>query len=1133
MPRSTSLSRTSAPPWAETVASWAGRIVQAVAFWLVLALVLLLFAPGFVRTVSDWLAVLNIPTFPSVFSVVLVGVIASGLLRRQRAALWFVVIVWQFPVAVLGLAVGLLWVFDEDKQALRSDGLVLSPLEIASWIVAVAAVVLLIAARSAFPARVSKGAWWRAILVLVGGVAVSAFLTLLLLEVFPHTLHGMRNRVNWSLSVALGLKPSDYPLHADGSGPGWLALVAGLISALALVLAIAVFMRSAPHDAKVEAADELAVRKLLLEHPSDDSLGYFATRWDRSAIFSQDQRAAVTYRVISGVCLAAGDPIGDKASWPDAIEQWRAHARRFGWVPAVLSTSEVGAKAFQAVDLHPIALGDEAIINTRTFTLDGPAMRSVRHAVARPEREGYRVLVRRQADIPADELAALVAAADEWRHGEERGFSMSLSRLGDPADPREMIVSAHAADGTPRGLLSFVPWGRRGLSLDVMRRHPQAVSGVTELMVTELVAAGRGMGIDRISMNFAMFRGSFEQGARIGATPIQRFNRRMLLIASRFWQLDSLYKSNEKYLPDWKPRLLCFQNAGQLTQVIFAVGQAEGFLPSTPNLFHRRDRSPDLHRPEVSAAFAEAVRAQEAALLTVTAPTRRLTEQQATRHAKLDVLRAAGMEPYPVSVPRTVSIAEAARRGASLGRAQSPSGPDGAATPGESPAPGDVATQGDLSVVGRVVRLRDHGGVIFADLREGVDEIQVMFTADRPGPDLGLWRRAVDLGDQVSVTGDLTRSRRGEPSLHADAWQMASKALTSPPDKHRGLADAEAKVRLKHMELALDTRTAQILRGRSAAVRSLRDSLAARDFIEVETPILQRVHGGANARPFTTHINAYDLDLYLRIAPELFLKRLAIGGVGRVFELGRNFRNEGVDATHNPEFTSLEAYQAYGDYTTMRELTRDLIVEAAIAVHGEPISRRADGTVVRLDGEWPVRTVHGAVSEAVGQEVTPDTPMSTLQAICEEKGVHFTPDMTHGAIVTELYDAFVEGQTVEPTFYTDFPLETSPLTRTHRRDPRLAERWDLVAFGAELGTAYSELIDPVDQRDRLTQQSLLAAAGDPEAMEVDEDFLSALEFAMPPTGGLGIGVDRVYMMLIGASIRETLAFPFVRPSGRG
>jgi len=398
--------------------------VQGVAFWLVLALILLLFAPGVVRTVSDWLAVLNLPTFPSLFSVVLVGVIANGLLRRQRAALWFVVVVWQLPVAVLGLAVGLLWLFDDDKQALRSDGLVLAPLEIVSWVVAVAAVILLVAARSAFPARVSKGAWWRAVLLLVGGVALSAFLTLVLLEIVPNTLVGIRNRVNWSLSVALGLDPGDYPLHADGSGPAWLALVAGLVSALALVLAIAVFMRSAPHDARVEAADELAVRGLLLEYPSDDSLEYFATRWDRSAVFSQDQRAAISYRVISGVCLAAGDPIGDKASWPDAIERWRAHARRFGWVPAVLSTSELGAKAYQAVDLHPIALGDEAVINTRTFTLDGPAMRSVRHAVARPAREGYRVLVRRQSEIAPDELAKLVAVADEWRHGEERGVSM-------------------------------------------------------------------------------------------------------------------------------------------------------------------------------------------------------------------------------------------------------------------------------------------------------------------------------------------------------------------------------------------------------------------------------------------------------------------------------------------------------------------------------------------------------------------------------------------------------------------------------------------------------------------------------------------------------------------------------------
>lgn len=1104
--------RPRAAPWAQLVASWTGRVVQAFAFWLLFAFIMLPFTPRLVRELSRFLEVLNIPAFPSLFSVVLVGVVAGGLMRGQRAAMWFVVIFWQVPVALVGLSIALIWVFGEDVE-LGEAGFDLTPLGVTSWIVSLVAIGVLVAARDAFPARVSRGSWWQAILVLVAGVGISILLSFSLLELSRHSMPSMRDRFNWSVSVALGLKTNTEPLRTDAHGPVWVGLLAGIISGLALLAAIAVFMRSARYDAKTEAADELAVRRLLLEHPSDDSLEYFATRWDRSTVFSADGRAGVSYKVVFGVCLASGDPIGDCASWSDAIGRWQSHARTFGWVPAVFGTSEAGARAYLAsADLHPIAVGDEAVIRTRTFSLEGPSMRSVRHAVARPVREGYQVQVRRQAEIPAAELADLVSAADTWRHGDERGFSMSLSRLGDASDPRELLVTAHAPDGALRGLLSFVPWGRHGLSLDVMRRSPEAVPGVTEFMVTELMAAARSVGVDQVSLNFAMFRGTFEQGARIGASPVQRFNRRVLLGASRFWQLDSLYKSNEKYLPDWKPRLLCYQNAGQLTQVLFAAGQAEGFLPPTPSLFRSRDRAPELAQPVGSAAFAEQVRAQETALLTVSAPTRHLTQQQAARHAKLAILRAAGMDPYPPVVPRTRSVGEVVALGPDLVQAA------------EAPAP--------VSIVGRIVRLRDYGGVVFADLREGIDEIQVMLTADRPAADLNLWRRAVDLGDQVSVTGDLTRSRSGELSLHGSSWTMAAKALTSPPDKHRGLADAEAKVRLKYMELALNTSTAMILRGRSAAVRSLRESLDRRGFIEVETPILQQVHGGANARPFVTHINAYDADLYLRIAPELFLKRLAIGGVGKVFELGRNFRNEGADATHNPEFTSLEAYQAYGDYTSMRQLTRDLIVEAAIAVHGEPISKRADGSVVRLDGEWPVYTVHGAVSRAVGQEVTPDTPLSTLHRICAERGLHVTPEMTHGAIVTALYDALVEGDTGQPTFYTDFPVETSPLTRPHRVDPRLAERWDLVAFGAELGTAYSELIDPVDQRERLTQQSLLAAAGDPEAMEVDEGFLTALEFAMPPTGGLGIGVDRVFMMLIGASIRETLAFPFVRPSRR-
>jgi lysyl-tRNA synthetase class 2 len=296
----------------------------------------------------------------------------------------------------------------------------------------------------------------------------------------------------------------------------------------------------------------------------------------------------------------------------------------------------------------------------------------------------------------------------------------------------------------------------------------------------------------------------------------------------------------------------------------------------------------------------------------------------------------------------------------------------------------------------------------------------------------------------------------------------------------------------------------------------------------VETPMLQAVHGGANARPFITHINAYDMRMYLRIAPELYLKRLCVAGVDRVFELNRNFRNEGADASHNPEFTMLEAYQSYADYTTMLHLVRELVQHAATAAHGRPIAVR-DGVEVDLSGEWPVVGVHAAVSAALSALVTPDTPVPELRALLAGHGITPADDADHGTLVQQAYEELVEPHTAEPTFYTDFPTSVSPLTRPHRTDPRLAERWDLVAFGAEVGTAYSELTDPLEQRRRLEAQSLKAASGDVEAMELDEDFLDALEHGMPPTGGLGVGVDRVLMMLTGTSIRQTVLFPFVRP----
>jgi lysyl-tRNA synthetase class 2 len=362
----------------------------------------------------------------------------------------------------------------------------------------------------------------------------------------------------------------------------------------------------------------------------------------------------------------------------------------------------------------------------------------------------------------------------------------------------------------------------------------------------------------------------------------------------------------------------------------------------------------------------------------------------------------------------------------------------------------------------------------------------------------------------------------------ADSWAITSKSLRPLPEKHKGLG-TEQRSRMRYVDLIVNPEARRMLKVRSTAVRAVRDSLVARDFVEVETPMLQVVHGGANARPFRTHINAYNMELYLRIAPELFLKRLAVGGVERVFEINRNFRNEGVDASHNPEFTMLEAYQAYGDYDQMQTLTRELIQEAATAAFGSTVVTHVDGTEHDLGGMWRSVTVYGGLSERLGEEIGSDTDVDDLRRLCAQSGIPIDPAWGRGQIVLEMYEHLLEDHTAEPTFYRDFPTDVSPLTRQHRNDPRLAERWDLVAFGKEIGTAYSELVDPVEQRRRLTEQSLLAAGGDVEAMALDEDFLRALEYAMPPSGGMGMGIDRLLMLLTGASIRDTILFPLVKP----
>jgi len=480
------------------------------------------------------------------------------------------------------------------------------------------------------------------------------------------------------------------------------------------------------------------------------------------------------------------------------------------------------------------------------------------------------------------------------------------------------------------------------------------------------------------------------------------------------------------------------------------------------------------------------------------------------RRAKRAGMLASGHDPYPVAVARTHSLAQV--------RAEHPD------------LPTDTATGRRVGVAGRVIFLRNTGRLCFATLREGEGgELQAMLSVATVGErELARWKTDVDLGDHVFVHGEVITSRRGELSVLADGWAMAAKAVRPLPVAHRELSE-QTRVRQRYVDLIVRPQAREMVRTRACAVRSLREVLHGRGFVEVETPMLQLQHGGATARPFVTHANALDTDLYLRIAPELFLKRCVVGGIERVFEINRNFRNEGIDSTHSPEFAMLEAYQAYATYDDMAVLTQDLVTSVARAVFGSTTVRHADGSEHDLGGEWRSVTLHDAVSEAVGETVTSDTSAEELRKLAATHDVELKDSWGAGEIVLELFEKLVEHTLVAPTFVRDYPVEVRPLTRAHRDDPRLAEAWDLVVFGTELATAYSELVDPVEQRERLAAQSLLAAAGDPEAMQLDEDFLRAMEYGMPPTGGMGMGVDRLLMTLTGLGIRETILYPLVRP----
>ncbi len=524
-------------------------------------------------------------------------------------------------------------------------------------------------------------------------------------------------------------------------------------------------------------------------------------------------------------------------------------------------------------------------------------------------------------------------------------------------------------------------------------------------------------------------------------------------------------------------------------------------------------------------------------------PVQDLPEQLRIRREKRQRILESGKDAYPVEVPRTHSLAEVRAKWA-VKKTDGEAEEQPVEAEGVTYLAAGEETQDVVSVTGRLIFMRNTGKLCFATLQDGDGtQLQAMLSLAEVGEDaLAAWKADVDLGDFIGVTGRVIASRRGELSVMASEWVMAAKSLRPLPVAFAEMNE-ETRVRQRYNDLIVREEARKNAMTRVKVIRALRDYMEGEGFVEIETPMLQTLHGGAAARPFVTHSNALDIDLYLRIAPELFLKRAVVGGIDRVFEINRNFRNEGVDKSHSPEFAMLETYAAWGDYDDCARTTRESIqyivdqLTKGTDLEGTGKVRLADGTEYDFGGEWKEIEMYPSLNEALARkypgqpEVTIDSTVEELKEIAKVIGLDVPANggWGHGKLVEEIWEVLCEDQLEGPIFVRNFPVETSPLTRQHRSKPGVTEKWDLYVRGFELATGYSELVDPVIQRERFEDQARLAANGDDEAMRLDEDFLAAMEQGMPPTAGTGMGIDRLLMALTGLGIRETVLFPIVKP----
>ncbi len=643
--------------------------------------------------VNDY--IFNFPDTSFAWAFVL-ALLAAALAARKRIALWILI---GYMVAALGWNIAP--VAEGGERWFQEVG------EMIGLAFHAVAIVVLLLARRQFWARVRRGALLKAAVVLVASMGIGTLIGWALLEAFPGTL-ARPDRFWYALNRVSAFAGAD--ADAFSGHPHVLVnALLGLFGALALMVTAIVLFQSQRAENALTGEDESAIRGLLEQYGKNDSLGYFATRRDKAVVFAPNGRAAITYRVEVGVCLASGDPVGDPRAWPQAIEAWLGLCQTYGWAPGVMGASSTGAQAFRDAGLNALQLGDEAILHPDDFRLSGPDMRAVRQAVTRARRAGVSVRMRRHRDLSADEMATVIERADAWRDtDDERGFSMALGRLGDPADGDCLLVEAVQQESQVVAMLSLVPWGTNGVSLDLMRRSPGSPNGTIELMVSELCLQSADIGVTRISLNFAMFRSAFEQGAQLGAGPVARLWRGLLVFFSRWWQLETLYRSNMKYQPQWVPRYACYEDARLVPRVGVASVIAEGFLVLP---FSRRHEQPHtghhiaapgplvatgLLHSDGSAPDRDTLQTDPA----VDEDRPRLPEQVRVRMAKLEALQRQGVDAYPVGDPPSHTVAEAL------------AADDGSA----------------VEVAGRVLRLRDYGGVLFVQLRDWSGEAQLCWT---------------------------------------------------------------------------------------------------------------------------------------------------------------------------------------------------------------------------------------------------------------------------------------------------------------------------------------------------------------------------------------------------------------------